>query len=434
MQYFSNNRRVNFNILRECGIYKKTLLDEIELGNYKVLKETLNGIERNNKDFMEPLLYAVRNERNTYKIYKYYGKDLQENIELARDIVKEEPELIEDTTLSNNKQVVLELAEINPKVVKHMSQALKEDSVFIEDLCKTKNKEVIINVTKECDISQVISNNPDLLSNKEFMVGVVIADVNYIEKVDKSLKNNYEFIRETTKENYEIVEYVVKNNVDFGLEAITAAKDTTKEITVNDYMQVIEELSECSDDSRYRKVKDKVIEKGQDDLRTLKWITAMVAQSDKVSPEMLKKVLDYSVLEMSKIKKDLTEEKKEKVSIENAYKLITPKILNRLKEKAKEQGLEIDGELEARIEEYKEFYENYMEKLREKKRVELEKINDKNSKNIELEDVEKVTECANLDGIEQETKAIRQEIEMQRENKDDRKIDGIGVQMNRDDD
>ena len=91
-------------------------------------------------------------------------------------------------------------------------------------------------------------------------------------------------------------------------------------------------------------------------------------------------------------------------------------------------------ELEARIEEYKEFYENYMEKLREKKRVELEKINDKNSKNIELEDVEKVTECANLDGIEQETKAIRQEIEMQRENKDDRKIDGIGVQMNRDDD
>lgn len=257
MQYFSNNRRVNFNILRECGIYKKTLLDEIELGNYKVLKETLNGIERNNKDFMEPLLYAVRNERNTYKIYKYYGKDLQENIELARDIVKEEPELIEDTTLSNNKQVVLELAEINPKVVKHMSQALKEDSVFIEDLCKTKNKEVIINVTKECDISQVISNNPDLLSNKEFMVGVVIADVNYIEKVDKSLKNNYEFIRETTKENYEIVEYVVKNNVDFGLEAITAAKDTTKEITVNDYMQVIEELSECSDDSRYRKVKIK---------------------------------------------------------------------------------------------------------------------------------------------------------------------------------
>lgn len=435
MEYFENYKIVDLIILKEKRVYSEEIITAIEENDYIKLKspEVISPEQRQDINFMGPIVYAYQKQNGSYIAYKACGKDLQTRLDFAIDIIKEDPKVIEDTWASANRAFIEEISSHKPEVVKYMSEDLQLDSVFIRELCELNNREVIINVAKECDISQVIKNNPELLSNKEFLIGAVIKDASYLEQADESSKNDYEFIRETTKENYEVVEYVVKNTAEFGVEAIAAAKDTTKEIAVGDYMQVIEELSECSDDPRYKKVKDKVIEKGTDDIRTLKWITAMVAQSDKVSPEMLKKVLDYSVLEMSKIKKDLTEEKKEKVSIENAYELITPKILNRLKENAIKQGGEIDKELETRIKEYEEFYKEYMEKLREKKREKLEKSKEQNSKNINLENVEMITESASLEEIKEETKIIREEIGTLRDNLNHKNVENIGEQKNKDD-
>ena len=438
MQYFSNNRIVNFKDLRKSGIYSNILLDELEQGNYKFLKELLSETDRGNRNIMEPILYAVRNEHNTYQIYTYYAKVLQENKDLAKEIVRYEPELIYNTSVSNNRQFILEMVNINPEVVKYMSKTLKEDTEFIEDLCEINNKEVMLNVAKECDISELVKNNPELLSNKEFMIGAVISDSNYIEHIDESLKNDYGFIRATSKENYEVVEHIVQNTEKFGLEAIKGAKDTTREITIDDYMKIIDEMSENSDDSRYKMVKEKIMKNGADDPRAIRWITAMVAQSDNVSPDMLKKVLDYSVLEMSKIKKDLTEDGNEKISKDNALELVAPHILNTLRRKAIEQGLEIDEELEKKIKEYEEFYKEYMEKIREKKKENLKNSKEQdseeqNSKNIALKDIEKVTEGANLQYVKEETEVIRKEIKRDNISKADVTIEDIGEKTNEDD-
>lgn len=424
MGYFSNNKDVNFEILknnkkyiealREKDIDIERLLDVLQNESDKVLSKHLSELLsediKKSIDIMVPLLYAVKNDRGTYVVYKCYNENLQNDIELAREIIENEPELIEDTPISNNRQFILEVATIKPEVVQHMSQRLKDDSTFTEELCELQNKEVTKYVAKECKMPDTIIENPNLANNKEFMIEAVKEDAKVLEHTPDQLKNNYEFIKETSRKNYEIVEHVVEHIEEYKLEAIKGARDTTREISLDNCISIINEMAEKSDDERYKKVKNKIKEKGIDDVRAMRWVTAMVAQDDNVSPEMLKKVLDYSILTMSKTKKDLNEQGKEKVSIDNIQEMITPQILNKLKEKALQQEIEIDADLDKKLEEYTGFYNNYSQSFKEEKAKQIKSKDKYNNK-----DTEKVTETASLEGVKEEIRVISEEIKKERE-------------------
>ena len=73
-----------------------------------------------------------------------------------------------------------------------------------------------------------------------------------------------------------------------------------------------------------------------------------------------------------------------------------------------------------------------MEKLREKKREELNKFKDQNSKNIEIENIKKITDGASLKEIKEETSVIREEI--LRDNLNHKNVENIGEQITKDDD
>lgn len=231
MSNFSNNRSVKFIELRESGRYSQSLIDNLQDGNYEVLAKTLESNQRGDAGFMEPILYAVKNEHGTYKVYKYYGENLQNNIELARDIVKQEPELIEDTPISNNPEHVLELSTINPRAVQYMSPSLKSNSDFAEQLCKLDDKEVIQYVVKECKMPDVIKENLLLAGSFAFMKEAVKEDANLLKYAENDLKNDYEFIKEISSNNKEVIGYVSENTEEFGKEALIATKDSLVEIS-----------------------------------------------------------------------------------------------------------------------------------------------------------------------------------------------------------
>lgn len=404
------NKNVNFKELEEKGIYPQELLLQLKRRNYSYLNSELTNTQKNDKEFMEPLLYAVKKEYKTYEVYTHYGKSLKENFMLVKEIVRNnEPELIKDTSISDNKEYILDLVEINPKVVLYMSNNLQADNKFKAQLLDLDNKGINICVK--------LIENPQLANNIEFMKDAVKFDVSFLGQIGDELKNNYEFIKDASRENYEVVNYIINHEENFGLEAISGAKDTTQELTIEDSMKTINEEAKTNVDKRYQKVVNKVNEKGKKDVRAVRWVTAMAAQSDKVTPEYFKKVFDDSTLAMLSIKKDLTQDGKEKVSVENMQKMVTPQILNKLKEKAIEQGLEVDIELENKIEEYTKYFYNYRERLNEEKRKNLEKNKQQNSP----KDIERLTGGVQLSGIAEEPKSIRNVVENERKRTDDKK-------------
>ena len=244
MDNFSNNRSVKFVELRGSGIYSQKLIDELQNGNYEVLARTVESNQRRDISFMEPILYAVKNEHGTYKVYKYYGENLQNNIELARDIIKSEPELIEDTPVSNNLEFVLESAKINPKVVQYMSPTLKSNSDFAEQLCELQDKEVIGYVVKECKMPDLIKENLLLAGNIEFMKEVVKQDVGLLKYATDNLKNDYEFIKQISNNNKEVIDYVSEHTEEFGQEGLTATKDSLVEMSTEEAISGFKEEEE----------------------------------------------------------------------------------------------------------------------------------------------------------------------------------------------
>lgn len=404
MRYFENNRLVNFDdldkVINEDGkrVYSPRLIQGIRHGDYNLLNE-ISPADRSDRKFMEPLLYAVKNEKNTYMVYKYYGEDLQEDLGLLIEVVIDEPEIIQNTPISYNKEYILDVAEINPRVILYMSDTLKNDPEFIEELRELQDTNI--------DVHVALVENPKLASNPEFMKEAIKQDANLLKNVDPSLKNDYKFMKEVTEAKYEAVEQVIKNRKDFGLEGIKGARETTKELTVEECMKIIDEMAEHDENNRYRRAKEKIIQKGLDDSRIVKWVTAMVAQNkDNVSTENFQKIFDYSILTMTKIQKDLTEDGNIKVTKENTAELIRPYILNKLREAAIEKGLEVSQEQEQLFKEYEEFHERYMEKFYEQRKQNL-----KNGNNLVItpNQIENKTSDTRISEINGQTQEIREE-------------------------
>ena len=376
MDYFSNNMEVTFNEMKENVKYKEALKKEnvrfddlIEVltnKEYGKLKTILDSTVVENASIMEPILYSVKNEYGTYKVYKYCGEKFQENLDLVIEIVKDEPELIKDTPISNNKVYILELAKVNPEVVIHMSQSLKANTEFIENLCELNNKEIIINIARECKMPDTIKKNPELANNKEFMTEAVKKELNVLKYASEELKNDYKFIKEVST-NKETVNYIVENAEDFGAKGLSGAKDALVEISSDEAIYGFEQEKE--------ELKNKILD-GQEEGK------------DKELEELLKrdKQLGRHIKFFERIKNG-------EVDPVRAAKLID-KICINMDEKYKEEirnVLKLDEVIKAK-----------------------EKENDKNNA-ITLESIENVTERASLEGTREETVAIRESIKQERE-------------------
>ena len=89
--------------------------------------------------------------------------------------------------------------------------------------------------------------------------------------------------------------------------------------------------------------------------------------------------------------------------------LITPLILNRLKEKLQLQGINIEDELQQKLDNYQEFYDKYHAQFKEQKKQ-------ANKAKIDLTDINQTTENVKISDIQFETQEIKEAVA--NENKD----------------
>ena len=407
MKSFSNNRTVKIKDIIESGMYDPELINALTSGRFNYLADLPVEL-RGNIDYMEPLLYAVRNELGTYNVYQYYTESLQDNEKLASEIIVEEPDLIAGTPVSKNEEFILNNVKTNPKILQYMSPELKSSGEMLEKLNSIDSREVTKEIARSCDIKVAIECNASLSDDKDFMAVAIERDLQSLEYASDNLKNDYEFLKTQSSKQEKVIDYVVDNMNDFGLEGIKGVRESSKDFTVDDCLGIINEMAENSDDERYKKVKQKVMERGIEDVHTVRWVTAMVAQDDNISPESVNKILNYSMLTMEKTRKSLTKSGEMEINQDNMQELITPLILNRLKGKLQAQNIDIDKNLQKKLDEYTKFYDEYHEKFKEQKmKNRKEKLTPK--------DVEQATEDVRSGEINSEIQEIKEKVTEERE-------------------
>ena len=407
MKSFSNNRTVKIKDIIESGMYDPELINALTSDRFNYLADLPVEL-RGNIDYMEPLLYAVRNELGTYKVYQYYTESLQDNEKLASEIIVEEPDLIAGTPVSKNEEFILNNVKTNPKILQYMSPELKSSGEMLEKLNSIDSREVTKEIARSCDIKVAIECNASLSDDKDFMAVAIERDLQSLEYASDNLKNDYEFLKTQSSKQEKVIDYVVDNMNDFGLEGIKGVRESSKDFTVDDCLGIINEMAENSDDERYKKVKQKVMERGIEDVHTVRWVTAMVAQDDNISPESVNKILNYSMLTMEKTRKSLTKSGEMEINQGNMQELITPLILNRLKGKLQAQNIDIDKNLQKKLDEYTKFYDEYHEKFKEQKmKNRKEKLTPK--------DVEQATEDVRSGEINSEIQEIKEKVTEERE-------------------
>lgn len=372
MEYFEDNRKVMFDDLEESGRYSSEIITEIKLGNYRGLKNLLSIEDRKNKSFMEPLLYAVKNEKATYVIYEYYDESLQYDIALATEIVKVEPELIEGTPLSEQRDFILIAAEINPRVIQHMSQELKVDTAFTEELCKLQNSTITEYAASECKMPDAILQNAELSGDKVFMMQAILHDASSIEYLNDDLKNDYEFMKEAAK-NKEVAAYVVEHTEQFDEQGLTATKDAVFETATDEAISGFEKES--------KKVKEEIANLKEEEQR-----------------DQLKQVLmkDKQLERHANFFKRIQNGELDPI---RAAKLLD-KICQNMDDAARTQ-----------LKQYLKLDEAILQKQQE----------EQEKKHIEPKDIEAVVEdSATMEGIKNETGTIRAAIEETKEEKEEK--------------
>lgn len=218
---------VTLNELMMKGVYSRELLEALNKGKYQELY-TLSASDRANRDLMEPLLYAVRNENGTYAVYTYFSESLQNDTALAAQIIQTEPQLIEGTPISQNKEFVMAHVSSNPNIVAYISPTLKRDTDIIQEAYQTRNANAIEALEQEgvkVKMIQTILDNPKLSNDKEFMTSAIEKSGDVIALASDELKDNYEFLRQAYKVNIEAVDYTAEHTEDFGVKGLLAAKE-----------------------------------------------------------------------------------------------------------------------------------------------------------------------------------------------------------------
>ena len=261
MKEFANNKIVTLNDLKQSKNYPNELVENLERRNFKVILELLSNSQRADINIMEPILYAIKNEFDTYEIYTYYGVNLQDNAKLASEIIKEEPELIKDTPISRNEEFILQNVKTNPNIIKYMSENLKENTEFLENLYQLQETDISKKIVKECNIEKLIQNNQELTKDPQFMVEAIKKEVSLIKYANEELKNNYEFIKSACTENNNLIEYVANNTEEFGIEGLTASKKVLINISSKEAITGFEE--------EQKKVQEELKKKDEKDIESM---------------------------------------------------------------------------------------------------------------------------------------------------------------------
>ena len=104
-----------------------SLIQDLKSRKLGVLKSIDAGL-RNNIDYMLPLLYAYKNQPDgNFDVFSYCGPVIQENPDIADEVVRFQPELIKDTIWMSDPDFIVKHLAAVPKLRQYLSTEMLND-------------------------------------------------------------------------------------------------------------------------------------------------------------------------------------------------------------------------------------------------------------------------------------------------------------------
>ena len=383
MEGIQNCEKFNFKDLEDIKQYPVELIEELKKENIDSIILYLDSEQRNKKEVMLPVLYTIKNEFNTYIVYEYFNDELQKDmVDLAKEIAKEEPEVLKGSAICNSKQFV-EVIKENPNVTKYMSEQLKQDTEVVVELANSEDRDVLNNLAQNVNFENLLQANPEVINNPDIMMAYIREDASVIGYVSEELKDNYEFIENACIGNLETITYVSEHTDDFGIKGLEATKNVLVSTATQTALDEIE-------------VAQKALEQASEEQDILE---EKVEESELVSDEKPEKKI---------MPKMPSKKKTAQRSMRNNARFLK-----------KIQNGEIDPARAARLIKTfcKDIDPKYMEKIEQfikindatEKRKEQEQVIEEEAK-IGLEDIEGATAGVGLEGVNITTSKIKSEL------------------------
>lgn len=192
--------------LEEKNNIPKELLKRINNGDFNSINEYLDSIQKEDKDIMFSILYAVKNKFDTNIVFKYMGYELQKNNEeLAIDILRQEPELLKDICFKNDVTFIAKVVNENPNIIEYIPEninsteliyAIQQEKSLIEinsDIQKLETIEKIKEVLIKENLIETILEEPQ---NAEIDILIAVKEIKQEQSSDKAIEGFEEKIEE----------------------------------------------------------------------------------------------------------------------------------------------------------------------------------------------------------------------------------------------
>lgn len=220
------------------------------------------------------------------------SKKQKKNIELLRNIAIEDPSRLSYDKLlsaeSNNTKFILSIILENSKAIKYMSGSLKKDTEFLTEVIR-KEPDLMDDVLRSCNVSinletltvvsaeektqfedemyyelkksgVVSSNYSNYTNNEKTMTSLIAKDAAMILFVSEQLKDDKEFIRVEAMKSDETLNVIADNCDKFGTQGLTGAKEANREKSSNEFIDKLKaNLEEITSELRANGLTDEQI-------------------------------------------------------------------------------------------------------------------------------------------------------------------------------
>jgi len=340
MEYSFDLSKVNFQTLKEGG-YDENLIEALENENFEYLERGEIKQSLENREFVEPLLYACINSRKAEMLQVYVHLEDRVQTQLLTDynlscnVLLNVPKVIENTPLAKDERAILANVNDKPEIVRYISNDLMDNPTFVSELAE-KNPEVVKELIEKCPVDKLIAANPNLV-------------------------NNYEFFRQAAENNKEVIEYAIENSDKLGLEAINAVRDVAKEDAEKANKDFIDEHVKNNENSGFKALKEYLDEHSEEDNPAkARLITAKkLSELETIDPEIVRKELRDAILRLISFEK-IQENPEHEITPTELKGLYSIEILQEEIEKA---GLQDEPEIKEMFERCKEKYIGFADRM-----------------------------------------------------------------------
>ncbi len=222
------------------------LILTLEKGNHEVLL-LLDGTIKNDAEFMLPLLYAYKNLHGTFDVYRYCGTAIQDNWDIADQVVMLQPALIAQTNLINDPDFIVRHLEAVPELRSYLSNEMLQNSKVRDEIERIDKPDpmIVAGVTSVATIAAAnvaVALGPILIAGGLYTIEQLEnasliphletftkEDFHFFQEVSEEKRDDASYLTEIVSKNIHAFEYIVEHLNDFGLEGLDSVKEQVEE-------------------------------------------------------------------------------------------------------------------------------------------------------------------------------------------------------------